>query len=197
MKRAALLIVDVQVDFCPGGNLPVAGGDEVVPVLNGYVGLFRARGLPVFASRDWHPAASSHFRTHGGIWPVHCVRGTAGARYHPGLELPVDAIVVSKGTDPGADGFSSFDGVDENGVPLADCLRESGVECLFVGGLATDYCVKHTVLDGLAKGFAVTLLVDAARGVDLEPGDSAEAIREMVKAGASVATREKLELACN
>jgi len=197
VKRAALLIVDVQVDFCPGGNLPVAGGDEVVPVLNGYVGLFRARGLPVFASRDWHPAASSHFRTHGGIWPVHCVRGTAGARFHPGLELPVDAIVVSKGTDPGADGFSSFDGVDENGVPLADCLRESGVECLFVGGLATDYCVKHTVLDGLAKGFAVTLLVDAVRGVDLEPGDSAEAIREMVKAGASVATREKLELACN
>lgn len=193
MKVSALLIVDVQNDFCPGGSLPVAGGDEVVPVLNGYATLFTAKGLPVFASRDWHPADSAHFRVNGGLWPVHCVRGSAGARFHPGLELPEGVVVVSKGMARDDEGYSSFDGVDENGTPLADRLHEEGVERIYVGGLATDYCVKQTVLDGLAGGFAVTVLVDAVRGVDLEPGDADEAVMEMVKAGAVLATRECLE----
>ncbi len=193
MKGAALLIVDVQNDFCPGGSLPVAEGDEVVPVLNGYVTLFRAKGLPVFASRDWHQADSRHFRVNGGIWPVHCVQGTDGAGFHPGLLLPHDVVVFSKGMGPGEEGYSSFDGVDENGIPLSAFLKKKGVENIFVGGLATDYCVRYTVLDGLAKGFAVTVLVDAIRGVNLEPGDSEEAVREMVKAGAFLATLECLE----
>ncbi|MEA5115685.1 MAG: bifunctional nicotinamidase/pyrazinamidase [Geobacteraceae bacterium] len=193
MKGSALLIVDVQNDFCPGGSLPVAEGDEVVPVLNGYVTLFRAKGLPVFASRDWHPADSGHFRVNGGIWPVHCVQGTGGAGFHPGLLMPNDVVVFSKGMDPGEEGYSSFDGVDENGIPLSAFLRKMGVERIYVGGLATDYCVRHTVLDGLAKGFAVTVLVDAIRGVNLESGDSEEAIREMVKAGAIIVILENLE----
>ena len=193
MTVSALLIVDVQNDFCPGGNLPVAGGDEVVPVLNSYVALFRAKGLPVFASRDWHPADSAHFRVNGGLWPVHCVRGSDGARFHPALRLPEEAVIVSKGMARDDEGYSSFDGVDENGSPLADCLSSKGVERICVGGLATDYCVKHTVLDGIARGFAVTVLVDAVRGVDLEPGDAAEAVREMVEAGALLSTLENLE----
>lgn len=193
MKASALLIVDVQNDFCPGGSLPVAGGDEVVPVLNSYVTLFTALGLPVFASRDWHPADSAHFRVNGGLWPVHCVQGTGGAGFHPGLRLPERAVIVSKGMARDDEGYSSFDGVDESGIPLADCLRKEGVERIFVGGLATDYCVKQTVLGGIAKGFAVTVLVDAVRGVDLEPGDADEAVREMVRAGAFLATMECLE----
>ena len=195
VKGSALLIVDVQNDFCPGGNLPVAGGDEIVPVLNRYVALFRAGGLPVFASRDWHPSDSGHFRVNGGVWPVHCVQGTPGARFHPGLCFPDDVIVISKGMDPAEEGFSSFDGVDEGGMPLMDILRSQGVTCLFVGGLATDYCVRHTVLDGLARGVAVTLLSDAVRAVNLEPGDGEEAVREMVAAGALVVTLENLEAA--
>ncbi len=193
MTVSGLLIIDVQNDFCPGGTLPVAGGDEVVPVLNRYVALFRTKGLPVFASRDWHPADSAHFRVNGGLWPVHCVRGSVGAGFHPGLELPEGVVVVSKGMAREEEGYSSFDGVDESGIPLADLLREEGVARICVGGLATDFCVKHTVLDGIARGFAVTVLVDAVRGVNLEPGDADEAIREMEEAGALPATLESLE----
>jgi len=190
---SALLIEDVQNDFCAGGSLAVPGGDAVVPSLNRYIEIFRARGLPVFASRDWHPADSSHFRANGGAWPVHCVQGSAGARFHPLLRLPEDVIIISKGMDPEQDAFSAFEAQTEDQRDFFDCLRVMGIGTLYVGGLATDYCVKHTVLDGLRRGLAVTLLIDAVRGVDLSPGDSERAIREMVTAGAAVASLETLE----
>jgi len=191
-KGTALLIVDLQNDFCSGGTLAVPDGDDVVPVLNRYIGLFGGQGLPVFASRDWHPEQSHHFREGGGIWPIHCVQGSLGARFHPDLRLPEDVVVVSKGMDAKEDGFSAFEGVTLDGRDFLGCLREMAVEHLYVGGLATDYCVKNTVLDALHHGFRVTLLLDAVRGVDLMSGDSEGAIREMVTAGAVTASLEGL-----
>ena len=181
----ALVIVDVQNDFCPGGALPVKGGDKVVPVLNRYVESFRKSGLPIFATRDWHPQRTTHFNTFGGKWPPHCVQGSAGANFHPDLKLSNDVVIVSKGMGSDEDSYSGFDGRNTEGVKLADLLRQQGVKRIFVGGLATDYCVKHTVLDGLKEGFAVVLLEDAIRGVDLNPGDSERAIVEMVRARAT------------
>lgn len=191
-KGTALLIVDLQNDFCSGGTLAVPDGDDVVPVLNRYIGLFGGQGLPVFASRDWHPEQSHHFREGGGIWPIHCVQGSLGARFHPDLRLPEDVVVVSKGMDAKEDGFSAFEGVTLDGRDFLGCLREMAVEHLYVGGLATDYCVKNTVLDALHHGFRVTLLLDAVRGVDLMPGDSESAIREMVTAGTVIVSLEGL-----
>jgi len=192
-QDAALLIIDVQRDFCPGGSLAVPEGDRVVPVLNRYMELFRSRRLPIFASRDWHPADTSHFSDYGGIWPVHCVRDSEGARFHPDLQLPADAIVISKGNDPSRDDYSAFQGVTDSGIPFPVVLKERGISRLYVSGLATDYCVKESVLEGIRHGLSVTLLIDATRGVDLHPGDSAKAIEEMTRAGARTATIASLE----
>ena len=181
----ALIIVDVQNDFCAGGALAVQGGDEVVPVLNEYINKFAAAGVPIFAMRDWHPEKTRHFNTDGGTWPPHCVRGTAGADFHPHLKLTKNAVVVSKGTAADDDSYSGFDAVNADGVRLNELLRQGGVERIFVGGLATDYCVKHTVIDGLKNGFKVVLLMDAIRGVNLHPQDSADAIKAMLQSGAS------------
>ena len=179
-----MLIVDVQNDFCPGGSLAVKEGDQVVPVLNRYIEKFTKAGAPIFATRDWHPERSRHFINGGGQWPVHCVRETEGGKFHPGLALGSDVVIVSKGASPDADSYSGFEAIDTAGIKLADLLRQAGVKRLFIGGLATDYCVKHTVLDALQYGFEVVLLEDAIRGVDLTVGDSARAIEEMVRAGA-------------
>ena len=184
-KKAALVIVDVQNDFCPGGSLAVAEGDRVAMAINRYIERFAAAGSPIFATRDWHPAQTSHFKSFGGIWPVHCVQHTPGAEFHPSLQLGARAIVVSKGTAADVDSYSGFDAFDAQGTALAALLRERGVEQIFVGGLATDYCVKQTVLDGVKHGFAVVLLMDAIRGVDLAPGDSTRALEEMHYAGAA------------
>ena len=183
-KKAALVIVDVQNDFCPGGSLAVAEGDRAALAINRYVSRFAAAGAPIFATRDWHPARTSHFKDFGGIWPVHCVQNTPGAEFHPSLQLGASAIVVSKGTAADVDSYSGFDAFDAHGTALAALLRVRGVEQIFVGGLATDYCVKQTVLDGVKHGFAVVLLMDAIRGVDLAPGDSTRALEEMHHAGA-------------
>lgn len=193
IRKSALIVVDVQNDFCPRGALAVPEGDRVVPVINRAIELFRAKGLPILASRDWHPAETSHFKAFGGVWPVHCVKGTEGAAFHPDLRLPDDAIVVSKGMDPRRDDYSAFMGVAPDGTPPAELLRRLGVTEIFVGGLATDYCVKETVLAGLREGFRVVLLEDAARGVDLQPGDSERAIAAMKEAGAETADVTKLE----
>lgn len=194
-KKAALLLVDVQNDFCPGGSLAVENGDQVAVALNRYVERFAAAGLPVIATRDWHPAKTRHFKAHGGIWPVHCVQHTRGAEFHPSLRLGASVIVVSKGTAADADSYSGFDGVSAEGLGLAALLRAGGVEEIFVGGLATDYCVKQTVLDGLRLGFAVVLLMDAIHGVDLAPGDSTRALEEMRLAGArAIGTVEELPI---
>jgi nicotinamidase/pyrazinamidase len=185
--KDALVIVDVQNDFCPGGALAVAGGDEVVPRLNAYIDKFERAGLPIFATRDWHPKKTIHFKAYGGEWPPHCIQGTKGAELRSDLRLPPSAVLVTTGASPDEDGYSGFDGRDERGVALVELLKRAGVKRIFVGGLATDYCVKHTVLDGLRHGFEVVWLEDASRGVDVAPGDSARAARVMLSRGATKA----------
>ena len=180
----ALIIVDVQNDFCPGGALAVKDGDQVVPVLNRYIEKFSQAGLPIFATRDWHPQKTIHFNTYGGQWPPHCIQGTTGAEFRADLALPQDVVIVSAGMAPDEEGYSGFEGRDHKGVGLSDLLRTYSVERIFVGGLATDYCVKHTVIDGLKQGFKVILLEDAVCGVNLDPNDSNRAIDEMLRAGA-------------
>jgi nicotinamidase/pyrazinamidase len=182
----ALLIVDVQNDFCAGGALAVPGGDSVVPTINLVARSVRARGGLVLASRDWHPRESTHFSSHGGPWPVHCVAGTPGAQFHPGLDLPEGTQIVTKGDNPGAHGYSAFDGRMPSGEPLAEGLRARGVRRLLVAGLATDYCVKHSVLDARRAGLDVVVVADAIRGVEVRPGDSAAALAAMTAAGATV-----------
>lgn len=184
--KEALILIDVQNDFCPGGALPVTEGDRVVPVLNRYIEKFTKDGLPIFATRDWHPAKTSHFNTGGGPWPPHCIQGSRGAQFHPDLKLPPDVVIVSAGMGADEDGYSGFLGRDGRGVTLADLLRQRGVERIIVGGLATDYCVKHTVLDAIKEGFEVVVLKNAVRGVNLDPGDSERAFEEMSRAGARI-----------
>jgi nicotinamidase/pyrazinamidase len=188
--RDALVIVDVQNDFCPGGALAVPEGDRVVPVLNAYAARFAARGAPVFASRDWHPARTTHFAGHGGAWPPHCVQDTPGAAFHRALRLPAGAAVVSKGTGPAEDAYSCFQARAADGTDFTTLLARRGVHRLFVGGLATDYCVKATALDARRAGLEVVVLEDAVRAVDVAPGDGERALAEMAAAGA---TRARLD----
>jgi len=175
----ALLIVDVQNDFLPGGSLAVLHGDKVVPALNRYIGTFEAQGLPVYATRDWHPERHCSFRAQGGPWPPHCIAHTRGAEFAPALRLPPAATVISKATSADRDAYSGFEGTD-----LDQRLRATGVRRLFVGGLATDYCVLNTVRDALQLGYEVLLLTDAIRAVDVQPGDGQRAEDEMTRLGA-------------
>ncbi len=193
VHRTALLVVDVQNDFCPGGALAVQEGDEIVPVLNRYVERFLRAGLPIFVSRDWHPEKSSHFRELGGAWPVHCVAETDGAAFHPDLRIPDSAIVLSKGTRPDEDAYSAFQARDEEGVTLSDRLRQHGCRQICVGGLASDYCVRATVLDAAKEGFDAILLIDAVRGVELKPGDSNRAAEDMLASGARISTLASID----
>ena len=175
----AVVVVDVQRDFCPGGALAVPRGDEVVPVLARWLTL---EDVFKVLTRDWHPPDHGSFTDQGGIWPVHCVQGTDGAELHPALDRgPLDAI-VDKGQDPGTEGYSAFDATS-----LAETLRARGVDGVTVVGLATDYCVKNTALDALREGFAVRIDRGGVRGVDVEPGDSERALDELAAAGATVA----------
>lgn len=178
-RSDALAIVDVQNDFIPGGSLAVPHGDEIVPVLNRYLGAFVAAGLGVFATRDWHPADHCSFRAQGGIWPSHCVAGTAGAAFAPTLALPASATIISKATERDRDAYSGFAGTD-----LEVRLRKAGITRVFVGGLATDYCVLNTVRDARALGFDVVLLADAVAAVNVTPGDGPRALAEMLRLGA-------------
>jgi nicotinamidase/pyrazinamidase len=177
--KQALIVVDVQNDFCSGGTLAVPHGDEVVEPLNQLIDEFLERGAPVYQTRDWHPPITKHFAAYGGIWPVHCVQNTKGAEFHPALRQDPRIKVISKGLN--SDGYSGFDTTD-----LASQLHQQKVEELVVGGLATDYCVKHTVLDALKNGYKVKALKHAMRAVDLEPGDGERAIEEMHAAGAEI-----------
>jgi len=178
-KKSALIVVDVQRDFCPGGALPVPEGDRVIPVLNKYVEKFERVGAPIYATRDWHPPNHASFKARGGIWPPHCVQNTEGAEFHPDLALPKGTKIISKAMDPEREAYSGFEG-----TRLEEELKRRGIERVFVGGLATDYCVKNTVMDALKLEFETILLEDAIRGVDVKPGDSERAVGEMVKKGA-------------
>jgi nicotinamidase/pyrazinamidase len=174
-----LLVTDIQNDFLPGGSLAVAGGDEVVPVLNRYIGAFVAHGLPVYATRDWHPQGHCSFRTQGGPWPLHCVAETHGAAFATTLTLPPDVTVISKATQRDREAYSSFEGTD-----LDSRLRAAGIRRLFIGGLTTDYCVLNTVRDAHRLGYEVFVLADAIRAVDVRPGDGQRAEAEMARLGA-------------
>lgn len=177
-NRAALIVVDVQNDFCPGGALPVPDGDRVVPILNDYIRTFSKIGAPIYFTRDWHPSGHISFKEEGGIWPPHCIQGTRGAAFHPDLALPEEGVIISKGTDPQEEAYSGF-----QGTGLAERLKRQGIRRLFIGGLATDYCVKNTVLDALEAGFESVYLEDASKGVEVAPGDSSRAVSEMAQAG--------------
>jgi len=178
-EKDALIIVDLQNDFCPGGALAVPEGDKIVPVLNAYIERFSNSKSIIVATRDWHPENHISFAEQGGIWPKHCVQNTKGAEFHPDLKLPSDSIIVSKATEPDKEAYSGFDGTN-----LDKLLKGKGVTRLFVGGLATDYCVRATVLDALRLGFCVFLLLDAIKGVNVQPEDSERAIVEMLEKGA-------------
>jgi nicotinamidase/pyrazinamidase len=175
----ALIIVDVQNDFLAGGTLAVHDGNAVIPVLNRYILLFSERCLPVFATRDWHPPDHISFKARGGIWPPHCVAGTRGAAFAASLKLPADVLIISKADKPDLDVYSDFQGTD-----LAMKLKMRKVDRLWVGGLATDYCVLYTVLDGLTEGFDVLVLEDAIRAVNVHPDDGNKAIQKMRDQGA-------------
>ncbi len=175
----ALIIVDVQNDFLPGGRLAVPRGDEVIPILNHYIADFAQARLPIFATRDWHPPNHCSFQTQGGPWPVHCVVGSKGAESPPGLKLPSSTVIISKPSAPDRETYSGFEGTG-----LEQRLRESSITRLYVGGLATDYCVLNTVKDGLRRGFKVVLLEDAIRAVNVHPEDGPKAMEEMLRLGA-------------
>jgi nicotinamidase/pyrazinamidase len=176
----ALVIVDYQNDFNPGGALAVAGGDEIAERINALAA--DDRFALVVATRDWHPPDHRSFSDQGGTWPVHCVAGTPGAELHPALDAGRIDVIVDKGQDRDTEGYSGF-----QATGLESLLRERGIDRITVVGLATDYCVRHTALDALRDGFPVTVDSSAVRGVDVQPGDSTRALDELREAGASIA----------
>ena len=184
----ALLVIDMQVDFLPGGQLGVPGGDAVIEPINALMRLFASRSLPVVASRDWHPENHCSFGARGGPWPPHCVADTPGAAFSERLALPEGTLVVSKADTLDVDAYSAF-----NGTGLAAQLRERGVERVVVGGLATDYCVLNTVIDAREQGFDVIVVRDAVRAVDVAPGDGDRAIARMEALGARTAALADVE----
>lgn len=190
----ALLIVDVQNDFCSGGSLAVPQADIIIPVLNKYINEFHNKRLPIFATRDWHPLKTSHFKEFGGKWPIHCVKDTKGAQLHPDLELPKTTCLLYKGMVPDTDCFSAFHAKNAHGMSFHRILNLFKISELYVGGLATDYCVKFSVLDALKFNYEVNLLLDAVKAVNIESNDSAKAIDEMVKSGAKTLTFKDLAI---
>jgi nicotinamidase/pyrazinamidase len=183
----ALLIVDMQNDFLPGGSLAVPGSEQIIPIINRYIEKFNAHGNPVYLTRDWHTPDHSSFRTQGGPWPAHCVAGTHGAEFSASLLLPEKFEVVSSGFRRDLAGYSGF---EETGLRAS--LERAGIRRLFVCGLATDYCVLHTVLEALKFGYTVFLLQDAVRAVNVEPGDGNKALQAMRRHGAMLVTLDEL-----
>ena len=183
---SALLVVDIQKDFCAGGALAAPGGDEIIPAVNRHIADARSRDMPVYATRDWHPPATSHFKEYGGVWPPHCVQGTQGAQFHRNLKLPPDAIVVNKGDDPERHGYSAFEGHTSVGKALLDDLRDRHITRVYLTGIATDYCVRESALDALKAGLEVRVVADAIAGIDARPGDAQRALDEISAAGAQI-----------
>ena len=186
-KKDALIVVDPQIDFMPGGVLAVPGGDRIIPVVNRLVETFERVGGTVVFSRDWHPEDHCSFKPFGGQWPVHCVQNTRGAQFHPDLRIPEDVLIISKATDREKDAYSAFQETELEGV-----LRERGIERVFVCGLATDYCVKATALDALKRFSTVYVVTDGIAGVDLRPGDSDAALKALKERGAILITSKEV-----
>lgn len=186
-RWSALIVVDVQNDFIPGGALPVPDGDKVVEPLNRYIKLFTDSGRLVVATRDWHPPNHISFKQYGGMWPPHCIQNSWGAEFHPNLQLPKNTVVISKATEHDKEAYSGFEGTE-----LHQILKDNNIKRVFIGGLATDYCVKNTVLDALKLGYETILLLDAIKGVDVNEGDSERAIHDMITNGAIGITIEDI-----
>ncbi|MGQ0694309.1 MAG: isochorismatase family protein [Nitrospiraceae bacterium] len=175
----ALLIADIQNDFLPGGTLGISGGDDIIPILLRYLLRFHDQGLPIYLTRDWHPPNHCSFRNRGGLWPVHCVAGSPGSLPPPSLEVPASAVIIYKAIDPEQEAYSAF-----QDTALDRHLRALGVRRLFIGGLATDYCVLNTVEDARALGYDVCLLMDGIKAVNLQPEDGLHAEQKMIRLGA-------------
>ena len=187
MSERALLVVDIQNDFCPGGALPVPDGDKIIPVVNNLIHIFSGNKEPVFATRDWHPQETSHFNTHGGIWPPHCIQSTKGAEFNPNLKLPKNFILISKGTQPGENGYSAFTGEDKiHKKKLLENLLQVSVKKVFVVGLALDYCVKETAIAAKQYGFEVVVFENGTRAVNVKPNDGWLAKIEMLNTGIKI-----------
>jgi len=187
-KGDALLISDIQNDFLSGGSLAVPEGNRVIPVLNGYIDKFSKRRLPVFATRDWHPSGHCSFVQQGGPWPEHCIAGSEGAKFSTDLHIPLSAYIIAKGTEVEKEGYSSF-----SNPTFKAQLDNLDIRRLFIGGLATDYCVLNTVRDALSFGYQVLLLTDAIRAVNVRPRDGENAIDEMIEKGALPITLAMIE----
>jgi nicotinamidase/pyrazinamidase len=193
-NKKALLIVDVQNDFCPEGALAVPEGDKIVPAINKYIRIFQKKKAVIFATRDWHPVKTKHFKDFGGMWPVHCLQNTPGAAFHSQLKLPKGAILLYKGMDPQKDAYSAFQAEDASGTSLPKLLHLLGVRELYIAGLATDYCVRFSARDALSEGFKVKILMDAIKGVNLKAQDSERAIKEMVRLGTKKITLKNMRI---
>ena len=185
-EDSCLVVVDVQNDFCPGGALGVKDGDKIVPVLNSFIDEFNKRGLPIVYTRDWHPIDHISFAEKGGIWPPHCIQETQGVKFCHGLKI--QGAVCSKGFESDKEAYSGFDGKMGGpcGLSLDRWLKERKIGRLYVGGLATDYCVKATVIDGLKSDYEVYVIKDGCRAVDVNLGDGEKSVSEMVNAGAVI-----------
>jgi nicotinamidase/pyrazinamidase len=181
--KKALLVVDMQNDFCPGGALGVLDGDKIIPAINNYIKIFSKAQLPVFATRDWHPEETNHFKKYGGAWPVHCLGDTKGAQFHPKLKLPKEAVLLFKGMDPKQDSYSAFHAQDAAGESFLNLLKIFGIKEIYICGLATDYCVRFSAREAIKFGFKVKVLIDAIKGVNLRPDDSENALKEMEREG--------------
>ena len=184
-NKDALIITDIQKDFLPGGAMPIKEGDQIIPALNEYTKIFSKAKTKIVASRDWHPANHISFTAQGGKWPPHCVQETDGAKFSPDLKLPKITIIVSKATEQIKEAYSVFDGTG-----LGEDLKSSGVTRIFIGGLATDYCVVNSTVDARKLGFNVVVLADATRGIDAKKGDVERAFATMTKIGAVQVTLE-------
>ena len=183
----ALLVADIQNDFLPGGALGIGGGDTIIPILLNYIRRFHTRQLPIFLTRDWHPPNHCSFRDQGGRWPAHCIAGTPGSLPPPTFETPASAVIVYKAIDPDQEAYSAF-----QHTALNRHLRALGICRLFIGGLATDYCVLNTVKDAVALGYDVYLLMDGIKAVNLRPDDGRLAEQEMIRLGAAPVQLETL-----
>lgn len=175
----ALVVVDVQNDFLPGGTLAVPAGDEIIPILNRYIAVFRIRGLPIFITRDWHPPDHCSFESQGGPWPPHCIAATDGAAFPSSLYFPCDAHIVSKAISREKDAYSGFSETE-----LSSLLQSLGTRRLFIGGLATEYCVLNTVKDALQHGYTTFVLQDAVHPINKNADDGQHALEEMTRLGA-------------
>jgi nicotinamidase/pyrazinamidase len=186
--QAALILVDIQNDFCPGGALAVNDGDEIVTVVNDLMPWFPL----VVATQDWHPSNHNSFKEQGGAWPPHCVQNTRGAQLHPLLNQKRIDHNFRKALTKENDSYSGFDGVEENGLSLNEILKAKKMTKVFVAGLATDYCVKYTALDAIKNGYEVFVITDATRGVNVNEGDSEKALKELTRLGAHLISSQEL-----